>query len=211
MLFVKTPQFLKKIIPSVTWDIPTTEKVVYLTFDDGPTPEITEWVLDQLALFNAKATFFCIGKNIDANPKIFRKILSEGHSVGNHTYNHMNAWKTNKRIYLENSFKTENSILKLHPHFKSKKLFRPPYGKFTPSILKRLRKENYQVVGWDIITEDYDKNRTPSKVLLNVTKNITPGSIIVFHDSVKAFKNLEEVLPKTLTFLEKEGYVMKSI
>lgn len=211
MLFVKTPYIVKQCFTKLTWDIPTREKEVYLTFDDGPTPEITEWVMDQLALYNAKATFFCIGKNIEENPDIFKKILQNGHSIGNHTYNHLNAWKTNSKTYLSNTKKTEESILKLYPDFAKHKLFRPPYGKFTPSLINQLKRSNYNIIAWDIISEDYDKNLPPEKVFNNVKNNISPGSIIVFHDSVKAFNNLEPVLPAVLYFLKEQGYTSRAL
>lgn len=211
MLFVKTPHIIKKLIPSVTWDIPTTEKVVYLTFDDGPTPEITEWVLAQLEVFNAKATFFCIGKNIEEHTDIFNKVVSAGHAIGNHTHNHLNAWKTSKENYLNNTLKAETTLLNKYPEFAQKKLFRPPYGKFTPAIIKQLKSNGNKVIGWDIISEDYDQKKTAEAVFNNVMNHITPGSIVVFHDSVKAFKNLEKVLPKVLQNLQQQGYRFKAI
>lgn len=211
MLFVKTPYIIKKLIPSVTWDIPTTEKVMYLTFDDGPTSEITEWVLNQLAIYNAKATFFCIGKNIEQHPEIFNKIITNGHSIGNHTHNHLNAWKTPKETYLANASKAEETLLNNYHEFATKKLFRPPYGKFTPAIVKQLRANGNQVIAWDIISEDYDQKKTAEAVCINVLTNVKPGSIVVFHDSVKAFKNLKTALPQVLKTLAHEGYTFKSL
>lgn len=206
MLLVKTPKLFKILFPKLVWSIPARTKEVYLTFDDGPTPEITEWVLQQLALYNAKATFFCIGKNVDANPEVFKQIVDAGHSIGNHTQNHLNAWKVTKEQYLLNVKEAEGRIINLYPEFKSKKLFRPPYGRFTNAIVRQLKNDHYTVVAWDIITEDYDKKVSPEKVFQNVIKYVSPGSIIVFHDSVKAFGNLRQVLPKILQFLYLNGY-----
>jgi len=211
MLLVKTPKLLKLLFAKLVWNMPTKEKVVYLTFDDGPTAEITEWALAQLKVFNAKATFFCIGKNIEAEPEIFKKIIDNGHTIGNHTYNHLNGWKNKTDYYIENTLKTEDTILKYYPEFTNKKLFRPPYGKFTPAIVRILKAKKYNIIAWDIITEDYNAKLPPEKVFNNVTKHVTPGSIIVFHDSVKAHKNLKAVLPKTLNYLHEQGYTFKKL
>lgn len=211
MLFVKTPKIVKRIFPKLIWEVPTVAKEVYLTFDDGPTPEITEWVLQQLALYNAKATFFCIGKNIDAEPDVFLKILAAGHTVGNHTHNHVNGWKVPAKPYLENTLKAEESILRRYPGFSNKKLFRPPYGKFTNRLVNGLLEYHYKIVAWDIITEDYDSRLQPEEVFNNVLKYVSPGSIIVFHDSVKAYNNLKVVLPKVLRFLNEQGYCFKAL
>ncbi|GLB50701.1 polysaccharide deacetylase family protein [Neptunitalea lumnitzerae] len=211
MLLVKTPNIVKKLFPKLVWDVPTTNKEVYLTFDDGPTPEITNWVLAQLQQFNAKGTFFCIGKNIHENPEIFARLLQEGHSVGNHTNNHHNAWKVGYKCYIKNTLRAEEEIIDNYPAFKEKKLFRPPYGKFTPKIVNHLKQQQYTIVGWDIISEDYDATLSIEKVYNNVINHVQPGSIIVFHDSVKAFKNLKEVLPRVLTYLSDNGYTFKAL
>ena len=206
--FIKTPKIFKILFSNFIWDVPSDEKVVYLTFDDGPTPEITEWTLNQLKKFNAKATFFCIGKNIENNPLIFSKILNEGHVVANHTFNHLNAWKTNDSDYLKNiNFETQNvEKNNENKNNKLKQLFRPPYGKIKFSQAEKIRKLGFKIVMWDIISGDFDATISPEKCFRNATKKIQNGSIIVFHDSQKAFKNLEFALPKTLEFLKQNGF-----
>lgn len=203
--WVKTHWLIKKIFPNYVWDWDTNEKKVYLTFDDGPTPQITEWTLDQLKLYQAKATFFCIGDNIRKYPEIFRKTIADGHAVGNHTYNHLNGWKTPTTRYLENANQHEYE----HNKYSKQpcKLFRPPYGKIRPSQSKRLRKLGYKIVMWDVLSEDFDTSVSREKCLQNVLENVRPGSIIVFHDSAKAFPHLEYVLPGTLAFLKEKGFV----
>ena len=201
--WVKTSIFIKKIFFRHIWSIPNKEKAVYLTFDDGPTPEITEWVLAELKKHEAKATFFCIGNNIEKHPSIFSKILQEGHAIGNHTFNHLNGWKTNKMDYVQNALQCEKAIEAFA--YKSK-LFRPPYGKIKPSQAKALRDKGYQVIMWDVLSADFDQQISPEQCLENVLRNVASGSIIVFHDSVKAYENLKYVLPKTLSFLAQNKY-----
>lgn len=191
------------------WDIPNNENKVYLTFDDGPTPEITEWTLNQLKKHNAKATFFCIGDNIRKYPEIFQKVIDENHSIGNHTFNHLNGWKTSTSDYTENVKLHENEHCKLST--KNCQIFRPPYGKIKLSQSKLLRNQGYKIIMWDVLSEDFDATISPEKCLENVLKNVTSGSIIVFHDSKKAFKNLEYVLPRTLCFLNEKGFVCAEI
>ena len=211
--WIKTNSLIKKIFSNYVWDIPNIENKIYLTFDDGPTPEITEWVLEELKKYNAKATFFCIGSNIEKYPEIFEKVIDGVHSIGNHTYNHLNGWKTSTEKYLENTKLCEDSILNL----KSKignlqyKLFRPPYGKIKLSQSKKLRQLGYKIIMWDVLSADYDASISPKKCLENVLENVTTGSIIVFHDSVKAFPNLEYTLPKTLEYLKEKGFVFDVI
>jgi peptidoglycan-N-acetylglucosamine deacetylase len=235
--WVKTHWLIKKLFPNFIWDIANTENKVYLSFDDGPTPEITQWVLNELKKHNAKATFFCIGNNIKSNPDIFQTIINDGHSIGNHTYNHLNGWKTTDENYLENvelcskqisdgrwqmvddSKNLENinqTIISQKSEIKNLKseicnLFRPPYGKITLSQAKKLRQLAYKIIMWDIISYDFDKTITKEKCLENVLKNVQPGSVIVFHDSVKAFIHLEYVLPKALENLSKRGFVFEKI
>ncbi len=206
--FVKTNWFTKAIFPNYIWKIKTDGKKVFLTFDDGPTPEITEWVLNELKKYNAKATFFCIGDNIKKFPEIFQKLITDKHSIGNHTFNHLNGWKTDVTEYLENVLLCQSEIEK--NNF-STNLFRPPYGKISRKQAKNLTQENYKIIMWDIISYDFDKTITKEKCLENVITNVEPGSIIVFHDSKKAWQNLEFVLPKTLEFLKKEGYTFEKI
>lgn len=203
--WTKTNSLIKKIFPNYTWDIPNNENKVYLTFDDGPTPEITAWTLEQLKKHNAKATFFCIGKNIENHPDIFKKVIDDGHTIGNHTFNHLNGWKTTTEYYIENTKLCQSAICCLQSSVCN--LFRPPYGKIKPSQSKALRKLGYKIVMWDVLSEDYNRNIAPEKCLDNVLKNVQSGSIILFHDSVKAFPNLEYTLPKTLEFLKEKGFI----
>lgn len=209
--WIKTHFLIKKIFSGFVWDLPNKEKKVYLTFDDGPTPEITEWTLDQLKQYDAKATFFCIGENIQKHPEIFNKVMKEGHSIGNHTFNHLKGWETKTEDYIQNFKKCEIEILKQSKISNPSKLFRPPYGKIKFAQSKLLKKMGYKIIMWDVLSADFDKNVSPEKCLENVIKNITCGSVIIFHDSVKASKNLEYALPKTLAFLKEKGYKCEAI
>ena len=211
--WVKTHWLIKKLFSNYIWDIPNYENKVYLTFDDGPTPEITNWTLELLKSYNAKATFFCIGDNIKKYPEIFQKVIYDGHSIGNHTFNHLNGWKTKKQIYIENTNLFEIERCKTFANFETEnpKLFRPPYGKIKPSQSKILRKSGYKIVMWDVLSEDFDNKISPEQGLKNVLKNVRSGSIIVFHDSKKAFSNLEYILPRTLAFLKEIGFVCEKI
>jgi peptidoglycan/xylan/chitin deacetylase (PgdA/CDA1 family) len=205
--WVKTNRFIKWIFPNYVWDISNDGQKVFLTFDDGPTPEITEWVLEQLKKYNAKATFFCIGNNIEKYPEIFQKTIAEGHAIGNHTFNHLNGWKTSTEVYIENVklYETQN------PKLVTRNLFRPPYGKIKHSQSKILRKLGYKIIMWDVLSRDYDQSISATQCLENVLSNIETGSIIVFHDSVKAEHNLKYVLPKTLEFLKEKGFICDKI
>jgi peptidoglycan/xylan/chitin deacetylase (PgdA/CDA1 family) len=211
--WIKTNSIIKKIFPNYIWDVPNTKNKVYLTFDDGPTPEITEWVLKKLEKHNAKATFFCIGKNIEAHPLIFNKTIREGHSIGNHTFNHLNGWKTTTRDYLENIMKCENSIFNQNTEIQKTNptIFRPPYGKIKPSQAKKLRQLGYKIIMWDVLSADFDQTITREKCLENVISNIKTGSILVFHDSEKAFKNLEYTLPRVLEYLDENNFCCETI
>ena len=207
-LWIKTNRFVKTIFPKYVWDIPNHDKKVFLTFDDGPIPEVTEWTLAQLKKHNAKATFFCIGNNIEKHPEVFKKVIENGHAIGNHTFNHLKGWKTSLEDYIENTRLCHSQFT---IHHSSTNLFRPPYGKIKPSQSKALRKLGYKIIMWNIISMDFDQTISPEKCLDNVLKNIESGSIIVFHDSIKAWKNLEYVLPKTLEFLNEKGFVCEKI
>ena len=204
------------MFPNYIWDIPNNENKVYLTFDDGPTPEITQWTLLQLKQFNVKATFFCIGDNIQKYPEIFNQIIQEGHQIANHTFNHLNGWKTTKKDYLDNVELCKKQIQQSTPESFARtgeainnqkpKIFRPPYGKIKKSQSAILRQLGYQIIMWDVLSADFDFKITPEKCLNNVISNVKSGSIIVFHDSKKSFKNLEYTLPKTLEFLHQKGF-----
>lgn len=201
LYWIKTNSFIKKIFSKYTWDIPNSANKVYLTFDDGPTPEVTEWVLDELKKRSAKATFFCIGKNIEENPALFKRILIEGHAIGNHTMNHLNGWSTSTENYIENTMLCNQSIYK-HTNQKTL-LFRPPYGKIKNNQARLLLAQGYKIIMWDVLSADFDQTISKEKCLGNVIKNTRSGSIIVFHDSIKASKNLKHTLPKVLDYIEK--------
>ncbi|MCF8274164.1 MAG: polysaccharide deacetylase family protein [Flavobacteriaceae bacterium] len=211
----KTPSVVKKMFPKYVWSISTTEAVIYLTFDDGPTPEITEWTLQQLKKFHAKATFFCIGNNVEKYPVVFQKIINHGHAIGNHTHNHLKGWKTQTNDYLENASKAQQVInyqLSIaNSQASSVNLFRPPYGRIKPKQAKQLQALGYQIIMWDVLSFDWDKDVTSEKCLENVIKNTEKGSIIVFHDSLKASKNMMNTLPKVLDYYSKLGFTFKSL
>jgi len=208
----KTPVFVKSVFSSFVWNIPTEKPEIYLTFDDGPTPKITAWVLEQLKVYNAKATFFCIGHNIEKHPDIFQQVLDDGHSIGNHTFNHLNGWKTSTETYLDNVAKCLHSLQsKIGAYPSENTLFRPPYGKLKPKQAKRLQQTGYNIIMWDVLSFDWDKRTSPNLCLNNVLKNTTKGSIVVFHDSLKASKNLQYVLPKVLEHFSKKGFQFKSL
>ncbi|HEX7846291.1 MAG TPA: polysaccharide deacetylase family protein [Chitinophagaceae bacterium] len=202
---VKTPWWLRKIYSSYVWKIDTNEKELYLTFDDGPHPGITKFVLQQLKEYNAKASFFCIGKNVAAHPAVYQQIVDEGHSVGNHTQDHLNGWKTNTEEYLKNIAEAANSI--------SSPLFRPPYGRIRSSQARRLHEaiKDPKLIMWDVLSGDFDQSLSKEKCLSNVTGKSRPGSIIVFHDSEKAFPRVEYVLPRTLSFFTERGFKFRSL
>lgn len=206
LYWIKTNRIIKQIFSKFIWDIPNTENKVYLTFDDGPIPKITEWVLDQLKTHNAKATFFCIGDNIDKHPELFKKVIRDGHAIGNHTFNHLNGWKTATGAYIENTKRCDATIEKWAINLKSK-IFRPPYGKIKIAQSKEIQKLGYKIIMWDVLSADFDQNLSKEGCLENVLSNIESGSVIVFHDSIKAFKNLEYVLPRTLAYLQENNFI----
>ncbi|MCL9806482.1 polysaccharide deacetylase family protein [Flavobacterium amniphilum] len=208
--WIKTNNTIKWLFRSQIWSIPNPDNKIYLTFDDGPTPEVTEWVLNILKEENIPATFFCIGKNIENHPDIFRKIIQHGHAIGNHTFNHLNGWKTKTSVYLQNIEQCEASIL-CNANETKAKLFRPPYGKVTIKQSAKLRNQGYKIIMWDILTADFDKTVTPENCLKNATRKVENGSIIVFHDSLKARKNLEYALPKAIKFLKEKGFVFATV
>jgi len=202
MYFVKTPWWLRSVYPSLTWKIPTKENQVFLTFDDGPHKTITPFVLNTLKKYNAKATFFCIGKNVESNPAIVKQILNEGHSIGNHTYNHLNGWKTNNEVYLKDVMKAKEVI--------NSKLFRPPYGRIRRYQIQHIQK-SFDIIMWGVLSGDFDVSLSPQQCLQYVVENTTPGSVVVFHDSEKAFSRLEYVLPKALQYFHEKGWKCKQI
>jgi peptidoglycan/xylan/chitin deacetylase (PgdA/CDA1 family) len=206
----KTPWIAKKAFPSYVWDIPSKEKVIYLTFDDGPTPNITEKVLEILANYNAEATFFCIGKNIVENPAIYQQVLDNGHAVGNHTYNHLKGWKSDNATYIDNVEKTQCILNSISPNLYSK-LFRPPYGRLKPSQGKALQKLDYKIIMWDVLAIDWDSSISKEEVLDNIISNTVDGSIVVLHDSQKASVHMLYALPRALAYFSKKGFCFKKI
>ena len=209
LYWVKTNKLIKTLFSKWIWDIPSTEKVVYLSFDDGPTPEATTWVLEELKKHHFKATFFCIGDNIRKYPDIFKKIISEGHTIGNHTYNHLNGWKTSTQNYIDNAQLCQEIIDEKKHYNSDSKIFRPPYGKMKTTQSKALLKLGYKIIMWDVLSADFDRNITEQECLNNVVMNLQPGSIVVFHDSIKAFEKLKYVLPATLQYLQDNNYEAK--
>ena len=202
---IKTPWLLRKLYSGCTWKIDSKEKVIYLTFDDGPHPEATPYVLQTLAEYNAKATFFCIGKNVVEYPDIYRRIISGQHRVGNHTYDHLNGWKVGDQQYFDN-------ILLAARHIDSQ-IFRPPYGKISAFQIRHLKDEplKYKIIMWDVLSGDFDISLTGEQCSFNVTRNAGNGSIVVFHDSEKAFPRLKTALNECLKFFSGKGFRFESI
>ncbi len=215
MYFVKTPAFIQKLFPNALWRINTSEKKLYLTFDDGPTPELTTWVLEQLKQYNAKATFFVLGKNVQRYPEIFQQIISTEHSIGNHSFSHINGWETKDEIYFDDVEKGNKEIQLSIVNHKSeiinlKSLFRPPYGRITFSQYNFLKTE-YQIVMWDVLSGDFDFKLNGEQCFENVKRNVANGSIVVFHDSHKGFERLKTCLPKVLEYYSEQGYTFEAI
>lgn len=197
MLIEQLPTVYRKIFPGTVWRLPREEKAVFLTFDDGPIPEVTEFVLDTLRERNIKATFFCVGDNVRKHPDLFRKVLEEGHLVGNHTFNHLQGLYTTSRRYIRNVEKADELI--------KSPLFRPPHGILRYTQFITLRRK-FKIVFWDVVTRDYNRKLSGEDVLGIVRKYTRNGSIIVFHDSLKAEKNIRYALPRAIDYLMSEGY-----
>ncbi len=202
MYFIKTPRFFQKLFPSLTWKIPTKEKVLFLSFDDGPIPQITPWVLRQLAKYDAKATFFMVGENAAKYPHLYHKVKEAGHAIGNHSYNHLSGWVTDNPLYFRNVAKCARQI--------STKLFRPPYGRLKPKQIQHLS-ERYRIIMWDVLSADFDPAVSQKQCFENVIHHAEPGSIIVFHDNKKAKENLYFALPKVLEYFSTKGYVFRAL
>lgn len=188
-----------------------TGKAVYLTFDDGPIPEVTPKVLAILAKYNVKATFFMVGENIDKHPEVFRQVVEAGHQIGNHTYNHLKGWKTPFDEYMSNVARCNKALFEHHPSVFIPTLFRPPYGKATLRQRIALHKMGYTLIYWDVLTRDYDASVTPEQMLRLIQRETRPGSIINFHDSLKSNERMLEVLPKAIEWLQKEGYKIRGL
>jgi len=225
MYLVKSPLLLKWYYSKLIWNKSRTEKVIYLTFDDGPIPNVTDFVLNTLKAFNAKATFFCIGDNINKHPDVFERVKNDGDAIGNHTFNHLKGWAIEDATYLHNFLKCQTLT--------QTNLFRPPYGRIKKSQISKLvagfrlwvegintqprnpqqvtRNSPLQIVMWDVLSGDFDINLSPEKCYHNVIKNTRNGSIIVFHDSLKSFDRLQYTLPKVLDYFSKKGYQFSSL
>ena len=200
MYFVNAPFFLRWYYPEVIWNKSRANKKLFLTFDDGPIPEITSWILDTLLVYNIKATFFCVGDNISKHPDIFQRIIAEGHRIGNHTYNHLKGWNTSDKDYIDN-------VYACHKLTKSN-LFRPPYARAKKSQLKVLSKD-FEFIYWDVLTGDFDLNLSPEACFQNVIKHTKNGSIIVFHDNIKAIPRVQYALPKTIEYFLAKGFTFE--
>lgn len=211
MLF-STPFFLPWFYPELIWRVDTPEKKIYLTFDDGPVPGPTEFVLDTLEKFNAKATFFCIGDNVRKYPQVFEKIMDGGHSVGNHTFNHLNGWNYSTQEYTRNvalcsnQFNISGVSLSLTS---SQLLFRPPYGRIKKNQIKAL--SQYRIIMWDVLSHDYAKSYSPERCLVGSVKATRAGSIVVFHDSYKAERNMMFTLPNYLRYFSDKGFSFEAL
>ena len=222
MYLIKSPLLLKWYYPSLLWNKSRTEKVIYLTFDDGPIPNVTDFVLKTLKVFNAKATFFCIGDNIVKHPEVFERVKNDGHAIGNHTFNHLKGWKTDNETYLQNTLKCQELT--------QTGLFRPPYGRIRKSQIRSLefgvwssefkapnnsqlttQNSKLKIVMWDVLSGDFDTKLSPEKCYQNVIKHTENGSIIVFHDSLKAFDRLSYALPKVLAYFTEKGFTFSTL
>jgi peptidoglycan/xylan/chitin deacetylase (PgdA/CDA1 family) len=205
MYLVKTPWLLKKLYPNLIWNTRPATRCIYLTFDDGPIPIVTPFVLNILKKHNAKATFFCIGDNVSKHTDIFEQVKTDGHAIGNHTFNHLKGWITDNTIYLNNFLQADKLL--------DTSLFRPPYGRIKRAQIKLLKKARpeLKIIMWDVLSGDFDINLSPEACLKNVLKHTEAGSIVVFHDSLKAFDRLEYVLPRALEYWSKEGYSFNAL
>jgi peptidoglycan/xylan/chitin deacetylase (PgdA/CDA1 family) len=203
----RTPFFLPLLYPQLYWRVSTIKNEIFLTFDDGPIDGPTEFVLQELARASVKATFFCIGDNIRKHPHLIKQIIGEGHVVGNHTFNHLSGWKTETDQYIDNIQCFEKQLGQ--ENISSSKLFRPPYGRITRNQIRHLT--DFKIIMWDVLTQDYNKNLASEKCLKNSMRVTRPGSIVVFHDSLKAEKNLEYVLPRFINHFLEKGFVFKTL
>ena len=203
MYLVKTPWWLRALYPTLIWQIPTKEKVIYLSFDDGPHETATNFVLDTLAKFNAKASFFCIGKNVQKYPAIYQRIINEEHAVGNHTQHHANGWKVSDEIYFEEIEQAAASI--------KTNLFRPPYGRIKRAQIDTITNMPFHIIMWSVLSGDFDLNLSPEACSNNVKNHAKSGSIVVFHDSTKAWERMSYALPMVLAHFSNLGYRFEAI
>ena len=202
MYLIRTPNFIQTLFPNFVWRMPTERKELFLTFDDGPIPVVTPWVLDQLNAYDAKATFFCVGDNAQRHADIMSRIHAEGHMTGNHTHNHLSGWGTENIEYFHNVRKCARAV--------DSELFRPPYGRMKPGQAQFILR-HYKIVMWDVLSADFDPNVSEEQCLANVINNAGPGSIVVMHDSLKAEENLRYALPRILEHYSNLGYSFKSL
>jgi len=202
MYFVKTPQIFRSIYPELVWLSPNANNEIYLSFDDGPMPGATDWVLDTLKEFGAKASFFCVGSNIEKHPSLFQRIIDEGHTVGSHSYSHLSGWKTKHDVYIDDVNKAGAMT--------NTNLFRPPYGRIKKAQAKDLSKD-YKIIMWDILSGDFDQKVSAQQCIDNVLKNSRSGSIVVFHDNLKSLSKLKAALPSVLEKLLAKGYVLSKL
>lgn len=200
---IRLPLAIQNLFKGVTWQEQTSRDEVFVTFDDGPIPEVTPWVLDEADKWNAKLTFFCVGENAYKHPDILQEVIKRGHAIGNHTYNHLRAWKTKREDYFNNIRKTSELI--------DSALFRPPHGQLYPSYIQKLNDEGYKTIMWSILSCDYNARLSGEKVFNNVKKYLAPGAIIVFHDSLKAEKNMKYAFPKTLELIASKNLKAKTL
>lgn len=194
---MQLPELVRSFFPGTSWREGDDDSV-YITFDDGPVPEATPWVLDELDKAGAKATFFCVGDNVRKYPDIYKEVLARGHRVGNHTYNHTKAWSVSRQKYFDNIEEAKTYI--------DSTLFRPPHGQLYPWYIKKLKESFAKIVMWDVLTQDYDNRLNGKTVFTNLTTYVRGGSIVVFHDSIKSFKNLEYALPASLEWLQEKEF-----
>lgn len=197
MYLVRPPYLLKKLYSKSVWRMDEREKKLYLTFDDGPVPQVTPWVLRTLKQFDIKATFFCVGDNVKKHPDVYAQVIDEGHAVGNHTFNHISGWKSSTKNYLDNISLCAEQV--------SSGLFRPPYGRLKRSQYEAASRD-YRIVMWDVLSGDFDAATSEEKCLHNVISYSRNGSVIVFHDSIKAERNMKYALPRAIEHFLKEGY-----
>lgn len=211
-MFTKVPNFIQRIFPNIIWKKITDEKKIWLTFDDGPEKEVTEFILETLKKLNIKASFFLIGKNIQEFPELTKEIIKKGHIIGNHSFSHLNGFKSKNEEYIydiELGQKLINEKLVEIGITNKIKIFRPPYGRILPRQIKRL-KENYKIVMWDVFSWDFKKNISPEKIYNNVIDNVTEGSILVFHNNKKSLYNLKLTLEDTLVKLKEKGFIFST-
>jgi len=200
MYLVKTPLLLKLLYPKLVWDASAAERCIYLTFDDGPIPIVTPFVLNILKQYHAKATFFCIGDNVRKHPDVFEQVKNDGHAIGNHTFNHLKGWKTDDKTYLDNFLQADKLL--------DTKLFRPPYGRVKRSQANLLQnaKPGLEIIMWSVLSADFDVSVTPEQCLNNVIKNTRAGDIVLFHDSLKAQERMAYALPRAMEYWSRKGY-----